>query len=353
MTKMNVAHQFIKAGGMNLEDFFHVHVSRHGPHCEHLHDLSNNKRGKSEEEASELLIIHSTTSDSQVFEDDVDQYLALGGQENSRSIQLSDSDLSPESVVRLLRNDRYMGIKDIVRRSRAEFCVTIGDLGGVFNPDYHRRRSKKKERKSTSSPSSKAQSMEMYRVEPEVSNSRESSTLNPIFKNLESQPELVEEGNQNRELQVTGLTKVLAGVKDVISESAKTVEMDLGDVQSLTGWTDTGGLRVFHLSRVVAGDIYFHSQKRPCNLHSFPVCRGMGLRPLRVGKYSPLLVLTSGGTHGLAHALLTTNGASDTASRTSSQEKNEADADVVDIILEPREERNQSLPNQYMPIKEN
>nr|CAD7446140.1 unnamed protein product [Timema bartmani] len=37
--------------------------------------------------------------------------------------------------------------------------------------------------------------------------------------------------------------------------------------QSLTGWTDTGRPHSFHLSRVVTGDIYFCSQKRPYDLH--------------------------------------------------------------------------------------
>ncbi|CAG2063104.1 unnamed protein product [Timema podura] len=40
--------------------------------------------------------------------------------------------------------------------------------------------------------------------------------------------------------------------------------------KSLTDWTDTGGLRASHLSRIVTGAIYFRSQKLPCDLHPFP-----------------------------------------------------------------------------------
>nr|CAD7409214.1 unnamed protein product [Timema poppensis] len=61
----------------------------------------------------------------------------------------------------------------------------------------------------------------------------------------------------------------------------------------------------YHLPRVVTGAIYFHSQKRPCNLHSFPCVRERDYGHCTWEINLPLLVRTSGGGQVPARALLT------------------------------------------------
>nr|CAD7577122.1 unnamed protein product [Timema californicum] len=76
------------------------------------------------------------------------------------------------------------------------------------------------------------------------------------------------------------------------------------DTQLLSGLTETGGPRVLHLSRVVTRAIYFHSQKRLCDLHFFSCVGEWDCTHCEWESKLPLLVRMSGGAHVSAHALL-------------------------------------------------